>query len=45
MTEEELRQLQELLEKFRDESVDQEEHDKRESLRFDVEVELYQYDA
>ena len=43
MTPCDLRLLHELLEKFRDESVDREEFGKREDLRFDVEVELYRH--
>ncbi len=40
MTDQELQTLEMLLRKFRDnESVDREEWDKRESLRFDVEFE------
>ena len=40
MTDQELQTLEMLLRKFRDEeSVDREEFDKRESLRFDVEFE------
>lgn len=40
MTVKEIKQLERLLKKFRDESVDREEWDKRESMRFDVEFEL-----
>ena len=40
MTVKEIKQLERLLERFRDESVDREEWDKRESMRFDVEFEL-----
>ncbi|WP_160165065.1 hypothetical protein [Chrysiogenes arsenatis] len=39
MIDQELQLLELLLRKFRDDSVDREEHDKRESLRFDVEFE------
>jgi hypothetical protein len=39
MTNEELQTLEMLLSKFRDDSFDREEYDKRESLRFDVAIE------
>lgn len=40
LTPEELKTLEQLLTKFRDDSFDQAEFDKRESLRFDVEFEI-----
>jgi hypothetical protein len=39
LTNEELATLAKLLKKYRDASVDDEEYDKRESLRFDVAIE------
>ena len=39
LTNDELKTLEELLRKFRDSSVDRDEYDKRESLRFDVAIE------
>lgn len=39
LTNDELKTLEELLRKFRDDSVDRDEWDKRESLRFDVALE------
>jgi hypothetical protein len=39
MEDQEYQMLESLLRKFRDESVDREEFDKRESVRFDVEFE------
>jgi len=40
MTRKELEQLEELLSKFRDDSVDREEFSRREAVRFEVEFEL-----
>jgi len=40
LTNDELAELLRLLEKYRDDAVDREEFDKRESMRFDAEFEL-----
>lgn len=39
-----LKELERLLTLFRDDCVDREEYDKRESVRFDVEFEIESYD-